>query len=29
MNEKIRLESKKEDKKHLGKFFLLLIGVFK
>jgi len=28
MNEKIRMESKKEDKKHLGKFFLLLIGGF-
>jgi len=28
MNETIRQENKKEDKKHLGKFFLLLIGGF-
>lgn len=28
MNEKIRMESKREDKKHLGKFFLLCIGGF-
>lgn len=28
MNEKIRMENKKEDKKHLGKFFLMLAGGF-
>jgi len=28
MNETIRLENKKEDKKHLGKFLLMLVGGF-